>query len=139
MVSKKLSTKIIIFDNPEYRELISYQASVYHEVNFRRKSEYYSLINQYLDTTIMSHQFIAKFLQMLKKDKDDAKKILQSLKQLSNFSTDANLNNFSVLFRQISNNCSEALEFGFENDDSGISEEKFRNSIEKIYSQLKSY
>ena len=128
-----------IFDNPEYLELLSYQASVYDEIYFSRKSEYCSLIIQYLNATLLSHEFIAEFLQMIKEDNEKSKKILQDLKQLSSFSIHANLDSFSSLFDQIYNACLQAFEFGHENDGYGIPEDEFRNSVEETYFQLENY
>ena len=47
-----------------------------------------------------------------RRDQLRAEKILQDFKQLSSFSIDVNLDGFSSLFGQISNNCLQAFEFG---------------------------
>jgi hypothetical protein len=49
---------------------------------------------------------------MVKQDDEKAEKILQDFKQLSSFSIDVNLDGFSSLFGQISNNCLQVFEFG---------------------------
>lgn len=128
-----------LFDDPDYLELLSYQATVYRQIYFSRKSDYCSLIKKYLNTTIPSHKFRARFLEMVKQDDEKAEKILQDFKQLSSFSIDVNLDGFSSLFGRISNNCLQAFEFGPKNDGYGIPEDEFRNSIEEIYFQLENY
>jgi len=128
-----------VFDNPDYLELLSYQAIVYCQIYFSRKSDYCYLIKKYLNTTIPPHIFRARFLEMLKRDDEKAEKILQDFKQLSSFSIDINVDGFSSLFRKISNQCLQAFEFGPMDDGYGIPEDEFRNSIEEIYFQLENY
>ena len=128
-----------LFDDPDYLELLSYQATVYRQIYFSRKSDYCSLIKKYLNTTIPPHKFRARFLGMVKQDDEKAEKILQDFNQLSSFSIDVNLDGFSSLFGRISNNCLQAFEFGPKNDGYGIPEDEFRNSIEEIYFELEKY
>ena len=128
-----------LFNDPDYLELISYQATVYSQIYFSRKSDYCSLIKKYLNTIIPPHKFRARFLEMVKQDDGKAEKILQDFKQLASFSIDVNLDGFSSLFEQIFNKCLQAFEFGPSNDGYGIPENEFRNSIEKIYFQLENY
>ena len=128
-----------LFNEPDYFELLSYQSTVYSQIHFSRKSDYYSLIKKYLNTLIPAYKFRARFLEMVKQDNEKAEKILQDFKQLSSFSIDVNLNGFSSLFEQISNNCLQAFEFGSKNDGYGIPEDEFRNSIEEICFQLENY
>ena len=128
-----------LFDDPDYLELLSYQATVYRQIYFSRKSDYCSLIKKYLNTIIPPHKFRARFLEMVKQDDEKAEKILQDFKQLSSFSIDVNLDGFSSLFGRISNNCLQAFEFGPKNDGYGIPEDEFRNSIEEIYFELEKY
>ena len=128
-----------LFNEPDYLELLSYQSTVYSQIHFSRKNDYYSLIKKYLNAIIPAYKFRARFLEMVKQDDERAEKILQDFKQLSNFSIDVNLNEFSSLFRQISDNCLQAFEFGSKDDGYGIPEDEFRNSIEEIYFQLENY
>jgi hypothetical protein len=125
-----------LFGEPDYLELLSYQATVYSQIYFSRRNEYCFLIKKYLNTTIPSHKFRARFLEMVKQDDEKAEKILQDFKKLSSFSIDGNLDQFSSLFGRISNNCLQAFEFGPKNDGYGIPEDEFRNSIEKTYFQI---
>jgi len=124
-----------LFDEPDFLELLSYQATVYTQLYFSRKSDYCSLIKQYLDATIFPHIFRAKFLEMVEQDDEKAEKILQDFKQLSSFSSDVNLDQFSSLFERISDKCLQAFEFGPEDDGYGIPEDEFRNAIEETYFQ----
>ena len=41
-----------LFDDPDYLELLSYQATVSRQIYFSRKSDYCSSIKKYLNTTI---------------------------------------------------------------------------------------
>ena len=127
------------FNDPYYLELLSCEATVYTELYFNHKSNYFSLIEEYLNTTIPTNIFVAEFLDMVKQDNEKAEKILQDFKQLSNFPIDVTLDKFSSLFERISDKCSYVLEFGHEDDGNGISEDEFRNSIEETYFQLKKY
>lgn len=127
------------FDDPHYVELLSYQTTVYNQIYFSRTNEYRSLIKKYLNIIIPPHEFRAKFLEMVKEDDEEAATILQDFKQLSNFSIDVNLDEFSSLFEQIFNTCLQAFEFGSKDDGYGIPEDEFRNSIEEIYFQLENY
>jgi hypothetical protein len=128
-----------LFDKPDYLELLSYQATVYRQISFRRRNEYCSLIKKYLNTTIPPHKFRARFLEMIKQDDEKAEKILQDFKQFSSFSIDGNLDRFSSLFGRIFNKCLQAFEFGPKNYGYGISEDESRNSIEKTYFQIQNY
>lgn len=128
-----------IFDEPEYRELLSYQGSVYTQIYFNRKSYYCSLIRKYLNKKIPSHLFIGRFLIMVEEDDKKAGKILQDFEQLSNFSINVTLDEFSSLFERIFDRCLQAFEFGPDDELYGVPENELRNSIEEIYFQLENY
>ena len=46
-----------LFDEPEFIELVCQKASVEQQIMFSRKSEYYSLIQEYLNKTLAPHIF----------------------------------------------------------------------------------
>jgi len=128
-----------LLDEPDYLELLSCKGSVDCQICFDRKSDYFSLIEKYLNTIISPEKFRARFLEMGEQDYEKAKKILQDFEQLSNFSIDVKSDGFCSLFEGISDDCRQAFEFGPEDDGYGIPEDEFRNSIEKIYFQLVNY
>lgn len=102
----KKQKKLLFHENKvEYLELLSYQASVQRQISYSQRSEYSSLIKEYLDEIITPSRFRAKFLEMRKKDEEKAQMILQDFKQLFTFSIDVKSDGFSSLFRRISNNC----------------------------------
>ena len=126
-------------DEPNFLEFVSCEATVYRQIYFNRKSEYVFLIKKYLNTPFPPHIFRARFLEMVKQDDEKADKILQDFNQLSSFSIEGNLDEFSSLFERIYNKCVQAFEFGPQDDGYGIPEDEFRNSIEEIYFKLENY
>lgn len=64
-----------LFDEPDYRELLSCRGSVYCQICFDRKSDYSSSIEKYLNTIISPEKFRARFLEMVEQDCKKAKKI----------------------------------------------------------------
>lgn len=72
---------------------------------------------------------------MRREDAEKAETILKDFKH----SIDLKLDEFSSLFRRISNNCLQAFEFGSEDDVYGIPEDQFRDSITNIFFQLQNF
>jgi hypothetical protein len=100
------------------------------------KDEYLSLIRQYLAKKINPSTFGGKFLEMQKADDDTNQILKEDFEHLSNFSIDLELQEgpFSLLIDLIYKNSMLAVEFGPED---GISENEFRVSIEKTFSNSK--
>jgi len=119
-------------------QLLSYGALVERQISYNRKDEYFSLIRQYLAKKINPSTFRGKFLEMQKADDDTTKIIKEDFEQLSNISIDLELeleeDPFSLLIDLIYDNSMLAVEFGPED---GISEDEFRVSIEKAFSNSK--
>jgi hypothetical protein len=117
-------------------QLLSYGAVVERQISYNRKDEYFSLIRQYLAKKINPSTFRRKFLEMQKADDDTNQIIKEDFEQLSNLSIDLELEEgpFSLLIDLIYNNSMLAVEFGPED---GISEDEFRVSIEKAFSNSK--
>ena len=67
----------------------------------------------------------------------EADQILNDFEQLSTFWIDSELYEFSSLFEAINKKCLSTLEF--ETEDGAMPKEKFRNSVEKIFSQIQKY
>lgn len=120
----------------EELQLLSYRALVERQISYNRKDEYFSLIKEYLAKRINPSTFRGKFLKMQKTDDDTTQSIKEDLEQLSNLSIDLELkeDSFSLLIDLIYDNSMLAVEFGPEN---GISEDEFRVSIEKAFSNSK--
>ena len=117
-------------------QLLSYGARVERQISYNRKDEYFSLIKQYLAKKMNPNIFRKKFLEMQKADDDTNQILKKDFEKLSNLSIDLELKEdlFSHLIDLIYDNSMLAVEFGPEN---GISEDEFRVSIEKAFSNSK--
>jgi hypothetical protein len=80
--------------------------------------------------------FESEFLKMEKEDAKAAKMITNHFKQLAIFSVDLKAVGFSSLIGKISDVSRLAQEFGPEE---GISDQKFRKSIEKNFLQMQKF
>jgi succinate dehydrogenase flavin-adding protein (antitoxin of CptAB toxin-antitoxin module) len=67
----------------------------------------------------------------------EADQILNDFEQLSIFWIDSELDEFSSLFEEMNEKCLSTLEF--EAEDGAMPEEEFRDSVEKIFSQIQNY
>jgi hypothetical protein len=136
---KRLSqqSNSVIFENKdEFIELLSYGARVKNQISYERKKNYYSLISQYIEKIVTPPIFQSEFLKMEKKDAKTAKMITNNFKQLAIFSVDLKAVKFSSLIVEISDVFRLAWKFGPEK---GISDQKFRKSIEKIFLQMQEF
>lgn len=126
----------MIFENKdEFIELLSYGARVQNQISYERKQDYYFLISQYIEKVITASIFQSKFLEINKENVKAAKIITNDFKQLALFSIDLKAVEFSSLIADIYDVSIVAWEFGSEE---GISEQKFRKSIEKTFLQIQS-
>ena len=127
----------LIFENKdEFIELLSYGARVKDQISYERNQDYYSLISQYIDKVVTAPIFQSEFMGMEKEDAKAAKLITDDFKQLARFSVDLKAVEFSSLIEDISEVSMVACEFGPEE---GISDQKFRKSIEKTFLQILNY
>ena len=127
----------LIFENKdEFIELLSYGARVKDQISYERNQDYYSLISQYIDKVVTAPIFQSEFLKMEKEDAKAAKIITDDFKQLARFSVDLKAVEFSSLIEDISQVSMVACEFGPEE---GISDQKFRKSIEKTFLQIQNF
>jgi hypothetical protein len=136
---KRLSqqSNSLIFENKdEFIELLSYGARVENQISYKRKREYYSLISEYIEKVFTPQRFQREFLKMEKEDAKAAKMITNDFKQLAIFSVDLKAVEFSSLIEEISDVSMVAQEFGPEE---GISDQKFRKSIEKTFLQMQEF
>lgn len=127
----------LIFENKdEFIELLSYGARVKNQISYERNQDYYSLISQSIDKVVTAPIFQSEFLKMEKEDAKAAKIITDDFKQLARFSVDLKAVEFSSLIEDISEVYMVACEFGPEE---GISDQKFRKSIEKTFLQIQNF
>ena len=127
----------LIFENKdEFIELLSYGARVKDQISYERNQDYYYLISQYIDKVVTAPIFQSEFLKMEKEDAKAAKIITDDFKQLARFSVDLKAVEFSSLIEDISEVSMVACEFGPEE---GISDQKFRKSIEKTFLQIQNF
>jgi len=136
LANTKSSTKTgkEYFRDPEVAQLLSYQSSLENQTFYDQKNDYLDLIQKYLDETIPTHLFLGKFLDMRRDNTEKAAKILQNFEELSTFWIEPGVEKFFSLFGEINEACLCVFEFGL--GDEGIPEDKFRNLIEKIFSQM---
>ncbi len=126
--------KLFLAENPtEFRELLTYQASVEIQMMYNQKNNCLLLLDKYIHHLISSFEFVSEFSKMEKNAASEADKILQDYEQLSVFSIAENLEEFSNITDQISELCFESWELG------GPSEDEFYSSMKDLYFQFKNY
>lgn len=123
-----------LFDEPTFLELLSFESSVEIQVFYNHKTNYFALIQKYLDETITPNVFRGQFIEMVTEDLKKSHKILNNFEELSTFWIDLELDDFSSFFENIYETCLYAFEF--EDQDDAMPEEKFRDSIEKYFFKL---
>jgi hypothetical protein len=133
----KTKTGKDFFNDPIVLELLSFESRIETQVFYNNKNNYFALIQQYLDETINPYLFRAQFLEMVKEDLNKSDKILKNFEELSTFWIDLELDEFSSLFEDINETCAYAFEFDGETN--AISEDTFRDSIQKIFFKIQKY
>ena len=131
------STKngIEYFQDPEVLELLACKSSVSNQISYDQKNEYFDLIQKYLDETISPYEFRTAFLGMSNKNREKSNKIFDNLEKLGMLSIEPGLKEFGSLLSKIYELCLTIVEFGI--GDEGISEDRFRNLIQKIFIEMK--
>ena len=125
------------FEDPEVLELLDFRSSVETQIFYEQKMEYLKLIQKYLDERISPGKFRNDYLEMAKNSMKKARKILLNEEELSMVWIESGLEKFSSLFDEIHEACQCIIEFG--TGDEGISEDRFRDSIEKTYLQMQKF
>jgi len=125
------------FNDPTVLELLSFKASVETQVFYNHKNKYFALIQTYLGGIINPNVFRGEFITMVNEDLNESQKLLDNLEELSTFWVDLELDDFSSLFGKMHETCLYAFEFEYEDD--AMPEDKFRDSILKIFTQMQSY
>ena len=126
-----------LFFEPDFIELLSCEGSVHTQIFYNGKDKYFHLIQEYLGKKINPNLFRTQFTRMTRQDMREADQILNDFEQLSTFWIDSELDEFSSLFEEMNEKCLSTLEF--EAEDGAMPEEEFRNSVEKIFSQIQKY
>lgn len=131
--SKKIGREY--FEDPEVLELLSYESKVENQFLYEEKNEYLRLIQKYLNEKISPGDFRCEYLDMIKKSMEKTSKILNNLDELSHFWIDPEGESLGSLLSDIHESCQCIIEFGIEN--SGISEDGFRQLLEKVVLEMK--
>jgi len=136
----------LLDENPiEGRELFSYEIILENQVYYNRKAEYIFLVEEYLKENAGedgARLFMWEFFNLFQKDNKALeileKEILQEGSQkLATFCIDPKSTKFSALINHIVGLC-EFLTFDPE-DTYGITLDKFRDSIEKVFFKMQKY
>jgi hypothetical protein len=69
----------IVFMDVNYFKLLKYQTSVGEQLIYDRKKDYYLIINNYLNRTLMLIEFRTQFLDMEKEDREKGYVILGNI------------------------------------------------------------
>ncbi len=126
-------TSLLYEAQPEFWELLGYQATVERQMVYNRKNDYFLLLDKYINHLITFFEFQSEFSKMEKEDSSKADKILHDYEQLSVLSIADNLKEFDKFIHKISQLCFAV------NEVEGLSEEKFYSSVENLYIQLQEY
>ena len=125
------------FQDPDVLELLALESSLETQILYDQKIEILNLIQNYLDEKLLPGEFRNQYLNISTQSMKKVSKILQNEEELSNFFIESGLKNFSLLFNDITEACQCIVEFGTGNE--GISEEKFRDLVEKVMIEMKFY
>lgn len=125
------------FQDPDVLELLALESSLETQILYDQKIEILNLIQNYLDEKLLPGEFRNQYLNISTQSMKKVSKSLQNEEELSNFFIESRLKNFSLLFSEITEACQCIVEFGTGNE--GISEEKFRDLVEKVMIEMKFY
>ena len=125
------------FNDPTFLELLSFESSVETQVFYNHKNKYFAFIQKYLGGIINPNVFRGQFITMVNEDLKESQKLLNNFEELSTFWVDLELDDFASLFENMHETCLYAFEF--EDQDGAMPEDKFRDSILKIFTQMQSY
>jgi len=125
------------FTDPIFLELLSLESSLQTQIFYNNKNNYFTLIQKYLDEIINPYVFRAKFIEMVNEDMKKSHKILNDFEELSTFWIDLKLDEFCSLFENIHETCFYAFEF--EDEKNLVPEDKFCDSIQKIFFKIQKY
>jgi hypothetical protein len=106
------------------------------QIYYNRKDEYLFLIKEYRAETIDPVLFKLVFLQIYRKGMEALNILKKDFKQLSTFSIDSKSDEFGSLICEIFKNCDPLFDL---EENHGITENQFRDSIEKIFFQMQKY
>lgn len=121
--------------DPEIQEFATLEANIHGQIFYNNKKFYFTLIEKYLNKTISPDIFRYQFTTMGEKDLKKANKILNNFEELSTFWIDLESYEFYCLFDHIYDICFDA----FEVEDNGMTEDIFRNLIQKSFFKIQKY
>lgn len=125
------------FEDPEVLKLLNYESKVESQIFWKDKNEYLRLIEKYLNKKISPGDFRCEYLDMIEKSMEKTSKILNNLDELSHFWIDPEGESLGSLLSDIHESCQCIIEFGIEN--SGVSEDGFRNLLNKVVLEMKKH
>ena len=126
-----------LFAYSPFLELLALETNIESQVFYNYKSNYFALIQKYLNETIHPNIFRAQFIEMVNEDLKKSQEIFDNFEELSTFWIDLELDEFGSLFENIHETCLCAFEF--EGQEDAMPETKFRDSIQKIFFKIQKY
>jgi len=118
----------------ENSRLCSYRVTLEDQIYYNKRYEYQFLIKDYISEKMSTLAFISVFLKLFRIDRDRFKPIEKDLKRLSTFSIDSKSKNFSTFISEIFEDCDYVFD-----ENCKVTEEEFKDSIKKKYSQMQKY
>ena len=118
----------------ENSKLRSYRITLEDQIYSNNRYEYQFLIKGYLSEKMSTLAFISAFFKLFRIDRDRLEPIEKDLKRLSTFLIDSKSNNFATFISEIFEDC----DYSFD-ENCKVTEEEFKGSIKKKYSQMQKY
>jgi hypothetical protein len=115
----------------ENSRLRSYRITLEDQIYYSNRYEYKSLIKDYISEKMSTLAFISVFLKLFRIDRDRLEPIE---KGLSTFLIDSKSKNFATFISEIFEYC----DYSFD-ENCKVTEEEFKGSIKKKYSQIQEY
>lgn len=122
-------------------EIVFGASILYNQVIWNNRKTYISLIEDYLTKKIDIEAFEDSFLTNYRKDNNNVEEISSNWEKLSKFQIDETLPELSDLIELVFSYW-EALDLEFNPEDKpdyDISEDQFRDALEKIYNEIYIY
>jgi hypothetical protein len=118
----------------ENSRLLSHRITLDDQICYSNRYEYKSLIKDYISEKISTLAFISVFLKLFRIDRDRLEPIEKDFKGLSTFLIDSKSKNFATFISEIFEDC----DYSFD-ENCKVTEEEFKDSIKKKYSQIQKY
>lgn len=128
------SGEISLLDE-NFLKLLDYGASVYHQICYNQKEDYFLLIEEYLNQVISPNDFRFKILEMTKEKSKETKIILGDFQKLEDFTFVEGYEKISDIILEISTLCSDFYET-WDGTIEPMPESKFYDLVNNYYRQL---